>query len=75
MQLKKNLKLVTFFKDIKLCQADVWLITQNKDRLNLKSFLTQCILIAMPDKENILNNSCLECNDMDKKILEKWCLI
>ena len=74
MTVKKNLELVPFFKDIKRCQADVWLVTSNKDRLNLKSFLTQCLLIAMPDKEKTLNNSCLECDDRDKKILEKWCL-
>lgn len=75
MKIKKNLELVSFFKDIKRCQEDVWLVTQNKDRLNLKSFLTQCLLIAMPDKEKTLNNSRLECDDMDKKILEKWCLM
>lgn len=75
MKVKKNLELVPFFKDIKQCQSDVWLVTQNKDRLNLKSFLTQCLLIAMPDKEKTLKNSRLECDDMDKKILEKWCLM
>lgn len=75
MKVKKNLELVPFFKDIKQCQSDVWLVTQNKDRLNLKSFLTQCLLIAMPDKERALKNSRLECDDIDKKILEKWCLM
>ena len=75
MKVKRNLELVPFFKDIKRCQADVWLVTQNKDRLNLKSFLTQCLLIAMPDKEKTLKNSHLECDDMDKRILEKWCLL
>lgn len=75
MKLKKNLELVPFLKDVKQCQADVWLITQKKDRLNLKSFLTQCILVAMPDKKSVLSHSSLECNDMDKERLEKWCLL
>ena len=75
MKLKKNLELVPFLKDVKQCQADVWLITQKEDRLNLKSFLTQCILIAMPDKKNVLCHSHLECDDTDKEKLAKWCLL
>lgn len=75
MKLKNNLELVPFFKDVKQCQADVWLITRKKDRLNLKSFLTQCILIAMANKKNVFSDSCLECEDRDKEKLEKWCLL
>lgn len=75
MKLKNDLELVPFFKDIKKCQADVWLITQKEDRLNLKSFLTQCILIAMPDKKNVISHSRLECAESDRKKLEKWCLL
>ncbi len=75
MKLKKDLELVTFLKDVKQCQADVWLITQKEDRLNLKSFLTQCILVAMPDKKNVLNHSRLECDHRDREKLEKWCLL
>lgn len=75
MKLKKNLDLVPFFKDVKKCRADVWLVTERQDRLNLKSFLTQCILVAMPDKEKVLSRSSLECDEKDKKCLEKWCLL
>lgn len=73
MRLKQDLELVPFFKDVKQCQADVWLITQKEERLNLKSFLTQCLLIAMPDKKKVLSQGSLECDDLDKEKLEKWC--
>lgn len=75
MKLKQNLELVPFLKAVKQCQADVWLVTQKDDRLNLKSFLTQCLLISMPDKEKIFSCSRLECNEIDKEKLEKWCLL
>lgn len=75
MKLKNDLELVPFLKDVKQCRSDVWLITQKKDRLNLKSFLTQCILVAMPDKKNVLSHSRLEFDDTDREKLEKWCLL
>lgn len=73
MKLKDDLELVAFFKDVKYCQADVWLITERKSRLNLKSFLTQCILIAMPDKQKVISKSSVECEEIDEKRLKKWC--
>lgn len=73
MRLKKGFELVSFFKEVKQCQSDVWLVTQKGDRLNLKSFLIQCMLIALPDKKDVLNHSRLECDDMDREKLEKWC--
>lgn len=75
MRLKQDLELVPFLKDVKQCQADVWLITQKEDRLNLKSFLTQCLLISMPDKKKVFSRSRLECNETDKEKLKKWCLL
>ncbi len=45
MKLKKDLELVPFLKDVKQCQADVWLITQKEDRLNLKSLHHKAYLL------------------------------
>lgn len=65
-KLRKDLNLAELLKDAQKCAHDVFLSTSEGDVLNLKSTLSQYVLVVLADKEDILQTSELSCDPSDK---------
>lgn len=59
MKLKENFDLVSFFENIKKCSGEVIFVSDQGDRLNLKSQLSKYIFIAAKQDSALLAKSTL----------------
>ncbi|MGI6052472.1 MAG: hypothetical protein ACOYA9_08305 [Bilifractor sp.] len=66
-KLRKDLNLAELLKDAQKCAHDVYLSTPEGDVLNLKSTLSQYVVVVLADKEEILRASELSCDPSDKE--------
>ena len=69
MRLKKNIHLVDFIKKVKECTSEVFLVTQDGDRLNLKSALSQYVFVTLSAQDELLKNSRIICTSEDEEKL------
>lgn len=46
MKLKADINVVDFLRTVNTCQNDVWFITDDGDRINLKSELSKYLFLA-----------------------------
>lgn len=69
MKLKKKIDLVSFVKKVKECESEVCLVTEDGDRLDLKSALAQYVLVTLSKQETLLENSEIICSLEDEKQL------
>lgn len=72
MKLRKDIDIVLFLKEARKCSEDVFLETEEGDRLNLKSVLSQYIFAAIAENREISEESRIICSEDDVKILEKY---
>ena len=72
MKLKEGLNAVDFLERVKKCSSDVWLETDDGDRLNLKSVLSQYVFVVLSEQKNILKAATLSCEQDDAKLLEEF---
>lgn len=71
-KLKENIKLIEFLKVIKKCKADVYLETDENDRLNLNSTLSQYVLVVMVGKKEFLPKCTICYDEIDYKLLKEY---
>ena len=73
MKLKENTDLIEFIKTIKRCRQDVFFYTQDGDRLNLKSTLSQYLFSVLTGNKELLQNGNIECQEpSDYQMLEDY---
>ena len=73
MKLKDNVNLVEFLRNVKKCKSDVFLKTENEDMLNLKSILSQYVLVVLAEKKELLENARVICKgDEDYQVLMEY---
>lgn len=72
MRLKKDVNLVEFLKQIKTCKSDVYLETEDEDKLNLKSALSGYVLIVLAKQPDVLENSRVICSEEDREKLMRF---
>ncbi len=71
MVLKKGIDYKGFFTNINMCEKDVWLLTEQGDKLNLKSTLSQYVFIVLRDEVGI--NGIVYCDEAsDYKYIYKY---
>lgn len=61
MKLKENINPVDFLKQIRTCRSDVYLETEDEDRLNLKSVLSQYVFIVLAEQKEMLDKAKVVC--------------
>ena len=72
MNLKSNADVVMFLKAVKKCRGDVFLETDEGDRLNLKSVLSQYIFAVIADDRKFSVESRIICSEGDAKYLDEY---
>ena len=65
MRLKENVDMVRFLQAVKGCEADVYLETDENDRLNLKSVLSQYVAVVMTSDKELMKQCYVTCDDKD----------
>lgn len=69
MRLKEEADLVAFIRQVRECENDVFLRTEEGDQLNLKSALSQYLFVVLAEQHEILRNSKVACSLEDRSRL------
>lgn len=69
MRLKKDVDLVEFLQQIQKCKYDVYLETEEEDKLNLKSVLSQYLVVVLAAQQDIWQNTEVTCEKEDAEVL------
>lgn len=73
MKLKENINLVEFLKQTRNCRSEVYLETEDENKLNLKSVLSQYVVVAMSGQRELLENAQVVCKeDADYQALSEY---
>lgn len=62
MKIKKGIDINAFLDAIKKCEGSVYYKTIEGDQLNLKSLLSQYILISIIDNPDLADNGIIDCS-------------
>lgn len=62
MKIKKGIDINAFLNAIKKCEGSVYYKTLEGDQLNLKSLLSQYILISIIDNPDLADNGIIDCS-------------
>lgn len=65
MRLRQKIDHIRFLREIESCSADVWFMTQEGDRLNLKSVLSKYLFASISNQEKPLKDGQIECEDSE----------
>lgn len=63
--MREDVGLVSFLKKVELCKSNVYLETNEGDKLNLSSRLSRYVLVVLADKKEILSNCEIVCEGKD----------
>lgn len=63
MKIKQNADLVEIMKAARTCRQDVFFVTPDGDRFNLRSALSQFLFSTLQSKREIIDRGWLECQD------------
>lgn len=63
MKLKENVNLVEFLRQTRKCRSEVYLETEDENKLNLKSVLSQYVVVAMAGQKELLENARIVCKE------------
>ncbi|MCC8046125.1 MAG: polya polymerase [Clostridiales bacterium] len=72
MKLKKDINISELLKDAQKCEHDVYLMTDDGDRLNLKSTLSQYVLVVLAGNRDVLRATELVCSPEDEEKLSYY---
>ena len=72
MRLKENVNAVDLLNQVRKCSSDVWLETEEHDRLNLKSVLSQYVFVVMLEKQEDYRNAQVLCEQEDFPYLKEF---
>ena len=72
-QLKPDVSIETFLKQVHLCKEEVFFKTADGDNLNLKSQLSHYVLMIIASNQDFLLKGIIACNDEnDYEILKDY---
>ncbi len=63
MKLKEKIDMIQFLRNIQKCSSDVWFLSDEGDRLNLKSTLSQYIFSSITNQQKMIQSGNIECAD------------
>lgn len=73
MKIKKGIDINAFLEAIKKCEGSVYYKTIEGDQLNLKSLLSQYILISVIDNPDLADHGIIDCSlEQDYASLEEF---
>lgn len=72
MKLIKNIDTIAFLEDVKKCDGEVFFESEEGDRLNLKSTLSQYVFLVADFNDKVLEKGQLCFDDTDFEILKKY---
>lgn len=76
MKLRPGINLIKFLDAVRLCKGDILLSTDEGDRLNLKSTLSQYIFVSMETKHEFFETSDIACEkEEDLDLLKPYLLM
>ncbi|MBD5529946.1 MAG: polya polymerase [Lachnospiraceae bacterium] len=62
MKIKKNINVEAFLENVRKCEGNVYFKTLEGDMLNLKSLLSQYILMSIIDNDELMGNGVIDCS-------------
>lgn len=75
MKLKNEINVAAFLEAVKECEGSVYFKTVEGDQLNLKSLLSQYILIYIMENNELMEEGVIDCSlEKDYALLEKFFL-
>ncbi len=72
MKQKPDIDTTAFMKAVQACKNDVLFVSQEGDRLNLKSALSQFLFIMLQTKPELLHQGDIVCAAEDRKLLHPF---
>ena len=73
MKIRKNINVAGFLDSVRKCEGNVYFKTIEGDQLNLKSLLSQYILVSIIGNEELMENGVVECSkELDAALLEQF---
>ena len=73
MKLKEGVNVNSFLETARKCAGEIFLHTKEGDILNLKSLLSQYVLLSLMGSSNILQNAQIVCmQEEDYKMLSDY---
>ena len=72
LKLKPDVNITAFMKAVQMCCQDVLFISQEGDRLNLKSALSQFLFVMLQTKPEILGEGKIICDKADAELLHPY---
>ena len=72
MKFKADINFVEFLKDVKKCTRDVYIETDEGDKLNLNSALSQYVFAVATIRNQTIHNCNVLCEKEDFRLLEKY---
>lgn len=61
MKLNPDIDMIRFIQAVQSCRSDVYFVTQQDDRLNLKSMLSQIVFSVLQKQDEILEQGEVRC--------------
>lgn len=72
MKLKKDVNLIDFLKEVQKCRCDVYLETEDEDKLNLKSVLSQYLFVVLAEQSDVWEHGSIRCAEEDEDLLGEY---
>lgn len=73
MKIKKNINVEAFLENVRKCEGNVYFKTLEGDMLNLKSLLSQYILMSIIDNDELMGNGVIDCSmESDVAVLGQY---
>lgn len=72
MRLKSNCDIVAFLNAVQKCEGEVFLVTKEGDKLNLKSTLSRYVFAVIAENKKLMAESAVECTEADRKVLAEY---
>ncbi len=69
MKLRTDINVKTFLEHVRKCVGNVYFKTTEGDHLNLKSLLSQYILVSIISNKELMENGVVECSEESDRIL------
>lgn len=69
MRLKKTAALSDFLQQVQTCQGEVWFVTDEGDRLNLKSMLSEFLFLTAAISSSLIEKGQLELEHAEDALL------
>lgn len=73
MKIKKDINIESFLENVRKCEGNVYFKTIQGDMLNLKSLLSQYILVSILDNDELMENGHVDFSkESDAALLKQY---